>query len=79
MPQRKVWLSRQRDGNYMLTRLQPVRVKILGTEFYDFYLQHGEPIGVRHLCPGGIKSIFGIDIPIGEQIEVWIEGGELKK
>lgn len=69
----KVWLSRQRDGNYMMTRFQPVRAEVGRTGLNYFYIIAGEPIGMRHLCPGGTKYFFGIELEIGEQIYVDLE------
>lgn len=75
MKKRSLWLSRQRDGNYTLSFLKPALHKILGTdEVYDFYLRPGEPIGIRHLCPGGVLSVFGVAIEIGEQVPVVLVG-----
>lgn len=75
MKKRKAWLSRQRDGNYMFTFLKPVLHNILGTNVSDFYIQPGEPIGVRHWCPGGVKTFFGVELQIGEQVRVWATAG----
>lgn len=45
-----LWLTRQRDGAYMLTLEKPIIARIgLGTGF-DAYVAYGDPIGVRHLC-----------------------------
>lgn len=59
----------------MFTFLKPNLHTILGTNERDFYIQLGEPLGVRHWCPAGVKMFFGIDILIGEQVRVWAEGG----
>lgn len=75
MNAKKAWLSRQRDGNYMFTLFRPEKFKIIGTDFEDFYIRPGEPIGVRHWCPGGVKAFFGVEIPVGDQIKVWVSGG----
>lgn len=58
----------------MLTLLEPLYCKIAGTEYFDFYIQSGEPLGVRHLCPGGVKSIVGIEIEIGKTIPIYLAG-----
>lgn len=43
----------------MLTYLPPTIERIRGTKDMDAFEQVGEPIGIRHLCEGGIKSLFG--------------------
>jgi hypothetical protein len=63
----------------MFSLLKPVKSRVLGTEYEDWYVQYSEPIGLRYWCPGGVKAFFGVDIPIGEQIRVWISGGILNK
>lgn len=69
----KIWLSRQRDGNYMMTRFKPVKARVGHTHMEDFYIVAGEPIGMRHLCPGGTKYFFGVELEIGEQVYVELE------
>lgn len=54
----------------MMTYLKPKKHRILGTREYDFYVPPGDPIGVRHLCPKGVKSAFGVALEIGEQVQV---------
>lgn len=44
----------------MLTHLRPEIHRIEGTRINDAFEVPGEPIGVRHLCEGGIKALFGI-------------------
>lgn len=46
----KLWLTKQRNGTYMLTKLKPIKCRVYGTEHEDVYVQYGEPIGLRHLC-----------------------------
>lgn len=69
----KIWLSRQRDGNYMMTRFKPVRAEVGKSGVQDFYIIAGEPIGMRHLCPGGTKYFFGIELEVGEQVQLDLE------
>ena len=54
-----MYLSRQHDGNYMLTALRPKPQRVRGGSHDDLYFQNGEPVGVRHLCPLGTRAIFG--------------------
>lgn len=78
MKRRVMWLSRQRDGNFMFTYLKPELHKIFGSRESDFYVPAGEPIGLRYWCPAGVKAFFGVELPIGGQVQVWVSGGEVK-
>lgn len=53
----ELFLSRGRDGKYMLTKYRPIKALIpeLGRE--DFYVQPGDPIGYRGLCPEGTLAL----------------------
>ena len=53
----KIWVACQRDGNYTLCLLRPTWARIRGTEESDWYIQPGEPLGVRHLCRVGVESL----------------------
>ena len=77
----KLWLTRQYDGSYMLTLLKPHIVEVNGTEHKDAYIQLGEPIGVRFLCAGGIRSVLGLDEDLEalESIPVVVEMTRRKK
>jgi len=66
----KVWLSRENSGLYMMTYLKPDKHRVMGTDTKNFYVPYGDPLGVRHLCQPGIKAQFGIEIEVGEQIQV---------
>jgi hypothetical protein len=55
----RLWLTRQRDGNYMVTLYRPVITRVRGTVHDDAYMQAGEPIGIRHLCADGVAAHFG--------------------
>jgi len=46
----KIYLTRQHNGLYMLTKYKPILEKVEGREFEDSYIVPGEPIGVRNLC-----------------------------
>lgn len=72
----KAWLSRQRDGNYMLTAYRPVRAKITGLDnTEDLYVRYGDPLGVRNLCAQGILMISGIELGLHESVQVNIQLG----
>lgn len=74
---KKLWLTRQYDGKYMLTELPPVYEKVGDADYVDVYFKPGEPQGVRNLCYR-ILFIFGAK-PLKklESIQVEIEGRTL--
>jgi hypothetical protein len=43
----------------MLTYYKPTIQRIAGTRDLDAFEVPGEPVGVRHLCEGGIKTLLG--------------------
>lgn len=45
-----VYLSKQKNNLYMITRTPPVQSTIGATEDKDFYVPYGDAIGVRNLC-----------------------------
>lgn len=70
MRDKRLWLTRQRDGNYMLTAFKPVVATVAGTGQQDAYMRLGEPIGVRGLCTEGIRSFIGRELPPMEPTRV---------
>lgn len=78
MKHRRAWLSRQRDGNYIFSIFPAKLVKVFGSDFFDFYIQEGEPIGLRYWCPMGVKAFFGVELEIGQQCRVWVLGGKVQ-
>lgn len=52
----------------MVTYQKPEKHQIGTSGRHEFYVPLGDPIGVRHWCPTGVKMFFDIDIPLGEQI-----------
>lgn len=62
----KLWLTRQRNGDYMVTFLKPVLVPLKGTDVLDAYVVHGDPIGHRHMCKLATEALCkeaGIAMP----------------
>lgn len=54
----KLWLSRMRDGRYTLSLLKPSLCRLKGTTEKDFYLQHGDPVGMlRAICQLGVEMV----------------------
>ena len=66
----QLFLARQALGDYMLTVLKPQWARVAGTDHHDWYLQPGEPIGVRHLCARGVQELFGIRLRVGQCAQV---------
>lgn len=72
------WLTRQRDGNYMLTSLQPFVESLRGSAgVRDAYVRPGDVLGVRHLCPQIVRLVFHLpaDLAPLESVRVWLDGG----
>jgi len=75
------WLTRCRTGNYLLTAFKPTIQPVRGAGFSDAYIIPGDPIGLRHLCAGAVKSIWGInaeDLPLLTSCKVTISGERRK-
>jgi len=53
----EVWMTRQRNGLYMLTRYKPIIAQVDGRDFMDAYVVPGEPIGVRNLCDALLRIL----------------------
>lgn len=68
----KAWLSRQRDGNYMLTAYRPIKAKITGIGTEDLYVRYGDPLGIRNLCSAGIAEVSGMELERLESTSVRI-------
>ena len=70
-----LYLTRQQNGLYMLTKYKPVFAKVEGKDFEDAYVMPGEPVGIRNFC-NFILSVVGLKEPLkrGESILVTISG-----
>jgi len=71
----KLWLTRQRNGLYMLTVKEPVFAKVDGRDFEDAYIVPGEPVGMRNFCDL-ILVLLKIEKPLkrGEKIQIELFG-----
>lgn len=80
----KLWLTRCHGGRYLLTAMKPLILPIRGykTEagepVYDAFERGGEPIAVRYLCEGGIRSLFKKDFPFLTPIKIEISASEVQ-
>ncbi len=54
----RLWLTRQAQGDYMLSAFAPLVTRVRGADHEDVYLRPGDPIGLRHMCPAGTAKIF---------------------
>lgn len=68
----RLFLTRQHNGLYMLTKLKPTFADVQGTDFVDAYIQPGEPIGIRNLC-NMILLVLGIESPLKRCTTIEIE------
>jgi len=71
----RLWLTRQHNGLYMLTKNKPIIIKVEGREYEDAYVAPGEPIGIRNFCDAILKLI-NLDKPLkrGQSIEILLSG-----
>lgn len=76
----KVYLTRQQNGLYMLTKYKPIFSKVEGRDFEDAYVAPGEPIGMRNFCDL-ILPLVGLDKPLlrGKSIVVELTGKILEQ
>lgn len=71
----EVWMTRQRNGQYMLTKYKPVMAQVEGRDYMDAYVLPGEPIGVRNLCDALLKIMNKpVTLKRGESILVELSG-----
>ena len=71
------WLSRQRNGDYMLTALKPVLGQVGRSGAMDWYVRVSDPIGYRSMCADAVKLIWGIELEPLESVRVWSDGGQM--
>lgn len=71
----EVWITRQRNGDYMLTEDEPIFSIVKGTPYIDAYVPYGDPVGIRHLCNLMLR-ISGIETPLarGQSAKIEITG-----
>jgi hypothetical protein len=74
----KLWLTRQHNGLYMLTRLKPQESTILGTDKKGMYIEKGEPVGMLNLCDLALK-VFQLEKELdpGQSVRVELKGNLL--
>ncbi len=71
----EVWMTRQRNGQYMLTKYKPIMAQVEGRDYMDAYVLPGEPIGVRNLCDALLKIMNKpVTLKRGESILVELSG-----
>lgn len=70
----KLWLSRQANGQYMLTALPPMTTEVGSLGYEDVYVVPGDPVGLRNLCPLMLKLIGEPFLSRLESIEIELEG-----
>lgn len=70
----RLWLSRQRDGRYMLTLYQPIIARVHGTDQWDLYVVAGDPVGYRGMCPEITEKLFGVSLELLDSVQVELTG-----
>lgn len=71
----ELYLTRQRNGLYMITLMEPVFSKVQGRDFEDAYVAPGEPVGMRNFCDLILKLVK-IDQPLkrGQMVKIFLDG-----
>ncbi len=74
----ELWLTRQMNGQYMLTYNKPVLAQVEGREYSDAYVPHGDPVGIRNFCDLILK-VVNLDKPLQrlESIKINLTGNTL--
>jgi hypothetical protein len=71
----EVWLTRQHNGQYMLTKYKPIMAQVEGRDYKDAYVMPGEPIGVRNLCDAILKILNQpVQLKRGESVLIELSG-----
>ncbi len=70
----QLYLSRQANGLYMLTELEPRKVLVNGTTKFDLYVPEGDRIGLRNLCGVSLYILHAEQLKRLETIKVNLEG-----
>lgn len=71
----EVWMTRQRNGQYMLTKYKPLMAMVEGRDYMDAYVLPGEPIGVRNLCDAILKILDKpVSLKRGESVLIELSG-----
>ena len=70
----KIWITRQFDGSYMMTRNKPIIEKMQGTDHDCVYPSYGEPVNME-ICEEGMKKTLGLELDLFESklVNVWID------
>lgn len=53
----ELWLTRQRNGLYMLTHNKPLIADVEGRGYQDVYVPPGDPVGIRNFCDLILKLV----------------------
>ena len=71
----ELYLTRQMNGQYMLTYYKPIIADVEGRGFKDAYVAPGDPIGIRNFCDLILK-VVNLDGQLKrlESIKVFLTG-----
>jgi hypothetical protein len=53
----ELYLTRQMNGLYMLTKYKPIICEVEGRGYKDAYVPCGDPIGIRNFCDTILKVV----------------------
>ncbi len=73
-----LYLTKQRNGSFLLSKYPPIIAEVGETGEYDAYLQAGDPIGPRHLCDALFKHIGSDNMKILETKKINVRIEEIK-
>lgn len=76
----ELYITRQKNGLYMLTKYRPIFCKVEGRDYEDAYVVPGEPVGMRNFCDLLLKLV-NHDKPLkrGETIKITLGGNVLSE
>ena len=70
MPDVTFYLTVGDDGKAVMTGLQPVLRRVMGTERQGVYCRPGDWLLVRNLCREWVGRMLGVMPPVGKPIKV---------
>lgn len=63
----QLWVSREMSGYHMVTMLKPEKHKVGLLDREEWFVPHGDPLSVRHICAFGIKMFLDVELEPGTQ------------
>lgn len=70
MPSLTFYLTIGGDGKGVMTGLQPVVRRVMGTERLGIYCRPGDWLLVRNLCREWVERMLGVLPPVGQPVKL---------